>query len=354
MKLSNSTPQVSVIIPAYNTAQYICQTLESVFSQDHPSVEVIVIDDGSTDNTSQVLEPYLKRIHYVRQPNAGPSAARNHGLSLASGKYIAFLDSDDLLLPGKLTQQATMLSEQPHLGYIHSGWHLIDTDGKMLGTVDPWRQAPQLDLKTWLISAPTYMGAMLFKREWIERAGGFDPSLYQAEDVKLMLTLTRLGCVGAWQYQPSVCYRRHRSNITQNGPQQATCITRVLTDFFAQPNLPVHIRDLENEVQYNVCLWCVWQLYVTGYVSQITPYLRRSLNYTDTPAARTVQRWLGQLVLYCRTSKHSQIEELQAMFPYFKAAIQVNESQWVQMERVMNLVMLAESRLKERETSRAA
>ena len=157
-----------------------------------------------------------------------------------------------------------------------------------------------------------------------------------------MLTLARLGCKGTWQQQPTVCYRQHGRSITRNGLQQAECITRVMDEFFNQPTSPTYILDLENEVQYNISIWCVWVLFDTENVDQITTYLRRTRQYVDIPPAKMVQRWLGQLSLYCRASPACHHEKLKQLWPHFKAAIQVSESQWMQIERGLNLLMYAE------------
>ncbi|MCP4359414.1 MAG: glycosyltransferase family 2 protein, partial [Chloroflexi bacterium] len=114
---SPEKPQVSVIIPTYNSARFLPEALDSVFCQNYDAYEVIVVDDGSTDNTLDVLKPYRDRIHYICQENAGSAAARNTGLWLAKGEFILFLDADDLMLPGKLRQQAAFLSLWPSLGY---------------------------------------------------------------------------------------------------------------------------------------------------------------------------------------------------------------------------------------------
>src|ERR1700730_1568273 len=101
----SETPTVSVIIPAYNTALYIVETLDSVFAQTFRDFEVILINDGSpdTDKLEQVIEPYRERIVYLKQKNGGPSAARNAGIGWSRGEYIAFLDSDDSWLPQYLS-----------------------------------------------------------------------------------------------------------------------------------------------------------------------------------------------------------------------------------------------------------
>ncbi len=98
-------PDVSVIIPTYNRAEYVTRAIESVLGQTYLDHEIIVIDDGSTDNTKQALEPYFDKITYISQANAGPSAARNKGIEAAKGRWLAFLDSDDTWRPNKLERQ---------------------------------------------------------------------------------------------------------------------------------------------------------------------------------------------------------------------------------------------------------
>jgi glycosyltransferase involved in cell wall biosynthesis len=157
-------PQVSVIIPTFNNAQYIGEALNSVFSQDYDAYEVIVVDDGSTDDTQQTLKPYLDRIRFIYQSNAGSAAARNTGLTLAQGEFIVFLDADDFLLPGKLKQQVAYLTLKPQLGIVHSGWRIVSETGAIISTVEPWHEAPHLDLETWLKYKPVKMGPMMFHR----------------------------------------------------------------------------------------------------------------------------------------------------------------------------------------------
>lgn len=112
------SPLVSVIIPAYNAAQFIEETLESVFRQTCTNMEVIVVDDGSTDDTKSRLQAYDSRIHYIWQPNSGVGAARNRGIHAASGEYLAFLDADDLWDPEKLRAQLAVATRNPGSGLI--------------------------------------------------------------------------------------------------------------------------------------------------------------------------------------------------------------------------------------------
>ena len=107
--------KVSVIIPTYNRAEYVTHAIDSVLAQTYTDYEIIVVDDGSADNTKDVLLPYMDRIRYIYQENAGLSAARNTGIKAAKGDWIAFLDSDDEWLPGKLAVQMRAVERHPQL-----------------------------------------------------------------------------------------------------------------------------------------------------------------------------------------------------------------------------------------------
>ena len=115
-------PLVSIVIPAYNAAEYIAGTLESVFAQVFTNYEIIVVNDGSPDSPAlrQVLEPYRSRVRYIEQENKGPSGARNTGIRAARGKYIALLDSDDLWLPHHLANQVALIEGSQDLDLVYS------------------------------------------------------------------------------------------------------------------------------------------------------------------------------------------------------------------------------------------
>ena len=119
-------PRISVIIPTYNSAVFLPEAVESVLSQTFLPQEVIVVDDGSTDNTEDVLEPFRRRIHYIRQENQGPAVARNRGIAEAKGDLIAFLDADDVWVPEKTEIQVKVLRENPRIGLVHSYFDRLD------------------------------------------------------------------------------------------------------------------------------------------------------------------------------------------------------------------------------------
>jgi glycosyltransferase involved in cell wall biosynthesis len=326
---------VSVIVPVFNGERYLAEAIESVLEQDYPDLELIVIDDGSTDGTVPIARGYGDRLHLISQPNSGVSAARNRGLSTARGEYIAFLDADDVMLPGKLAGQAAGLEAQPELGSIHSGWHLIDARGKRLATMEPWKDAPTIDLEAWLTWCPFYLPAMLFRREWLERIGGFNQALPQAEDADLLLRMCLEGCRTAWQKQPTVSYRQHEHSTMRNGTQQAESITGVMTKFFAREDLPADLRQKQNEFLFNTHMWSVWHLYKTGHLDGIAEYLGRSRAYRAQPPMQTARLWLERMA---RTSvdQRMPLEPLRALWPHFRAAADIGEADRVQFELTLD------------------
>lgn len=124
-----SRPKVSVVIPTYNRADYIAAAVESVFAQTLDDVEVVVVDDGSTDDTAQRLAPFTGKLNYLCTGNQGPARARNEGMRRARGEYIAYLDSDDLYYPFKLQLQAALLDQYPDVGLVYSEFSAFDDAG---------------------------------------------------------------------------------------------------------------------------------------------------------------------------------------------------------------------------------
>lgn len=131
---------VSIIIPAYNCAKYLPDAIESALNQTHPRVEVIVVNDGSPDNTDEVVAPYRDRIIYHKQTNRGLSASRNVGVMLSKGEFLNFLDADDFLYPTKIERQLAVFAAKSDAGVVISGYDFIEEDGKriMSSVHKPW------------------------------------------------------------------------------------------------------------------------------------------------------------------------------------------------------------------------
>jgi len=210
---------VSVIIPAYNAAQYLPACIESVLGQTHKHVEIIVVNDGSTDNTDEVVKPYLSRIKYIKQENRGLSAARNAGFRASNGAFICFLDADDLLMPHKFERQIAWFDQQQDLGVVISGYITVDADGKTeISSVEkPWNRDGLQRLLNHEVFPPH---AALIRREVLERSSLFPENIDTAEsqeDWQLWLDLALDGVQFGSVVEPTCLYRRNvNGSISSN------------------------------------------------------------------------------------------------------------------------------------------
>jgi len=175
---------VSAIIPTYNYARFLRDAIDSVLAQTFPVLEVIVVDDGSTDDTRQVLEAYGDRIRVIHQENAGVAAARMTGVSAARGEYLAFLDSDDIWLPQKLEKQIARFEQDPALGLVHCGAEMFDNSsgGTLsidLNGMEGWVARELLLLDRGIVGGGS---ALMVPKRVAEEVGGFDSRLSPSED----------------------------------------------------------------------------------------------------------------------------------------------------------------------------
>ncbi len=219
-------PKVSVIIPTFNREKYITHAVESVLRQSFRDYEIIVIDDGSTDGTRPLLEPYLNHIRYIRQENAGVSAARNTGLKLARGEWIAFLDSDDEWLPSYLSYQMELVGHSRAICLAITNSIQIRKDGSHVETFKDKESnlCRCFDKAEWLIIPRplefvlkhhiTNLQATVIRRSALLDAGAFDRELSIAEDLDVIARVSLQGALAISNEPLVVLFRRHES--TQN------------------------------------------------------------------------------------------------------------------------------------------
>ena len=194
-------PLVSVVIPAYNCERFIGDALDSVFSQKYPSLEVIVVDDGSTDDTCRVVARYGETVRLIRQRNAGAAVARNAGIARARGEYVALLDSDDLWLPGKLRLQIDHLERSRDVAMCCTRWDLLypDAAGNYPVVNASAPESARLD-PAWsgwiycqlLLDCEVWTSTVVMRRELAGRVGGFDPELRRGQDYDYWLRASQL------------------------------------------------------------------------------------------------------------------------------------------------------------------
>jgi glycosyltransferase involved in cell wall biosynthesis len=205
---------VSVVIPCYNQARFLGEAIESVLSQTYPHFEVVVVDDGSTDNTHEVASRY-PGVRCVRQENLGLSGARNTGIRRSRGGYLVFLDADDRLEPSALEVGLKHLKERPECAFVSGHCRFIGVDGSPLST-PPQTPIEGDHYETLLRTCYIWMpAAVMYQRILLEHIGGFDPMVSSSADYDLYLRIAKQYPVH--QHSEVVAeYRRHGSNMTRN------------------------------------------------------------------------------------------------------------------------------------------
>lgn len=215
-------PLVSIVIPTYNRAHLIQDAIESCLSQTYLNTEIIVVDDGSTDDTRQLLQAqYDERIHLIQQRNQGPAIARNTGVEAAQGEYIQFCDTDDLLHPTKIERCLPYIVNQPDIGLVYTRFRFVDRDGKTPLSLPPSSLLPDNSFCDLISSngAPIQTSTTLFRKSAFLTVSGFraDEDQRCAEDWDLLLRLaTQYRMVGVDEIL--VDYRKHPEGITASDP----------------------------------------------------------------------------------------------------------------------------------------
>lgn len=224
-----SMPTVSVIIPSYNCEAYIAETINSILNQTYKDFELIVVDDGSTDRTLDIVTSFGPSVRLINQANGGVCKARNHGLGEAKGKFVCLMDHDDFWFPDKLERQIQTFQEHPEAGVVYSQeilWHPRVSDGAYPdpASYDLTEYADDIDinLSGWiyhqLLLEPCMLtSAAMFRAEVFAQCGTFDESLPFSEDWDLWLRLSR-------QY-PFICLRRPTTLYRQH-PRQGNRLVR--------------------------------------------------------------------------------------------------------------------------------
>lgn len=221
---------VTIIIPAHNAQAYLAGALHSALRQTYPQIEVLVIDDGSTDGTAAVAQSFAPRVRYLRQENAGPSTARNTGLLHARGEYVTFLDADDELEPERVAALMGALSQaSSRAAFAISAAWLWD-GARRYGRLQPSTgPAGERDLDRFLDDNTPYVG-ILARRQTLLHAGGFRADLWLHEDCNLWLRLLGQGHTYAYVPEPLYLYRVHDESLSQECRKQLAVACQVYAE----------------------------------------------------------------------------------------------------------------------------
>lgn len=213
-------PKVSFIVPTYNHARYLPYALNSIINQNYPNLEVLVIDDGSTDETAKLVKPYPSIINYIYKENGGTPSALNLGLSLATGKYVCWLSADDVLIGKKVFKQLELMECDPNMGFSYTSFVVINANGVKQYAVNSAYYSDKREMVRKLMEGCFINGSsVMMRRSALEKIGDFDESLPQAHDYDLWLRFLRHYSCG-FLAEPLLAYRWHGKNMSMN-PNEA-------------------------------------------------------------------------------------------------------------------------------------
>lgn len=240
-------PAISVVIPAYNCADYLSAAIQSALDQTYPNIEVVVVNDDSPDNTDEVVQPFLDRIVYIKQKNKGLSGARNAGFKACKGQYVCFLDADDLLLREKFERQLAVFEREPDLGIVISGYINVTEDGYTeIGRVEKnWQRDALEKLLNHEVFPPH---APLIRRSILDASSLFPEDIVTAEsqeDWQLWLDLALNGAEFSSVPEPLCKYRHRPGSISADSIKHMDGARRVVNWLYQHPKAWLYLSQIE-------------------------------------------------------------------------------------------------------------
>lgn len=271
---SPARPLVTIVVPAYNHARYLGQAIDSVLAQDYPHVELVVLDDGSRDNTREVLQRYGSRFHWETHENMGQSATLAKGWALARGEILGYLSADDTLEPSVVSESVAQLGLRPDAVATYCDFVLVDPNSRVVRRIN----APEFDYEQMLATAtcPPGPGAF-FRRSAYEKAGPWDPALRQMPDLDFWIRLALFGPFVRIPI-PLAAFRVHESSQTYSRApfERAVEPVVIMTRFFSRADLPPRIAGLRDRAIANAELVSAQLHLRAGRVSAASSCVRRA------------------------------------------------------------------------------
>ena len=230
-----NTPLVSIIIPAYNSGAWIDECLASIKSQTYKNIETILIDDGSEDNTAEKAGGFDMNLTLIKQSNTGRAKARNVGFEKASGKYIAFLDADDLLAESSIDKRVAFLEANGDFGWMFTDAMEFDETGDIKLFLDqfPWLNIEEDQFIQLLNKCYPLISSVMARADILKKLGGFDPELLYAEDLELFMRMALVSRAGMLP-EPLTKRRLHPSQAVKNTFDRWHWRVRIYSDFEPQ------------------------------------------------------------------------------------------------------------------------
>jgi glycosyltransferase involved in cell wall biosynthesis len=256
-------PRVSVIIPTYNRSELLRVAVESVLAQTYPNIEIIVVDDGSTDDTATMMAQYAERVTYLQQTNRGVAVARNTGFRAASGEYVTFLDDDDLIIPTKIERQMQVLASRAEVSLVHCGYYHTDEAGNSMDRVV---LLPEGEVLRPLVCRNfIWVGAPLIRRQCLDVVGPFDEEIPSVSaDWDMWLRIAQAGYPFACVQEPLGAYRIQRDSMLADVSGLEYATFTILDRVFSDPQLPADVVAVKEQAYGAWRFWISCRYYATG------------------------------------------------------------------------------------------
>ena len=220
-------PLISILIPCYNAEKWIAECIDSALGQSYPNREIIVVDDGSTDKSIEVLKTYSDRIRFETGPNRGANAARNQLLGMAGGEWIQYLDADDYLLPDKLAKQMDYVASHPEVDVVYSPCILLMQDGRQIQNPIANKSDPIISYIRWNFTTH----GLLLRKSLLRKAGPWKETQKCCQENELLLRLIRHGARFGLVDEYDAVYRYHAGvSISRGSPERVIRARMALTD----------------------------------------------------------------------------------------------------------------------------
>lgn len=277
-------PMVSHVVPCYNARRYLRECLASIVATATEPYEIVVVDDGSTEEIEDVVREFEPHARYVRQHNQGPGAARNTGIRETRGPYIRFVDADDVLLSAEAAQaQLEMMEADPEIGLIYGQSIVIDADGRPQGTRRPrfasasYVRPGAEELNELLLFNYITTSSTVVRRSVVERAGCFRTDLRSGQDYELWLRMARISSFG-YLDRPVVAYRKHNQGVTARKTlAQRQHLAEAIDQMFLDPDFARRYAGVRARIEARRRWKAVTVAYRTGQMNVVRRSVLREL-----------------------------------------------------------------------------
>ncbi len=244
-------PTVSVVIPTYNCASLLPKAIQSAYAQTIQPHEVIVIDDGCTDNTAEVIRQWMPELPdnfiYEYKVNGGEASARNRGVARATGDFVAFIDQDDLWLPDKLEKQLTQFERDVTLGMSFTAYTRISGDERELVQLSAWETSTEYALRQLMIGCCITPSTVMVRREVLQSVGPFDESFWLGCDWDMWLRIAAAGHRIAYLAEPLTEYLWHTNNMSRDLRRIANAANVIFPRLFDAGVLPAAVQSMRGQ-----------------------------------------------------------------------------------------------------------